>query len=249
MLVVFCGFRSVLLFCLNASVWCLAVFAVTVGFPAAADDLSVSAPHRYESAPNATGFFIDLDGTVLTARHAVEGCGSLFTLKDGRVTRAELIAMSDEADLALVRSPIKPYLAAVFAANDQLPESQPIFSAGYDELRHMKDRKSLMYNGFAFSRQAGPNAVEVALFSTADHGASGSPVIDGNGLIIGLIAKREAAVGASGRTEVIAVSAAAIKAFLHRAGVGFRESNQSQVGPLQARAPRASTLTLGVICG
>jgi len=92
---------------------------ITVATPVLADDLSIATPHRYEMTPNASGFFVDLAGTVLTARHVVNGCQSLYLLKDGRVARAELVAVSDESDLALLHSSIKPYLAAVFAAGDQ----------------------------------------------------------------------------------------------------------------------------------
>ncbi len=221
--------------------------AVSLVAAARGEDLSVTSAHRYEMAPNASGFFIGLDGTVLTARHAVDGGGALFVLKDGQVARAALVATSDAADLAVIRSAIKPPLVAVFAAGDRLSANQPVFAAGYDELRHLKDRATLMYNGFALDRQTEPSEVEIALFSGATHGASGSPVLAGNGLVIGLIAKREA--GAVGAGEVVAVSVGAIKAFLTGAGIAFQDSDQAQVSPLQARAPRASTLTVGVICG
>jgi len=94
-----------------------------------------------------------------------------------------------------------------------------------------------MYNGFSLDRQSHPNEVEVALFSAAEHGASGSPVLDGNGLVIGLVAKREIIDGMAGRSAVIAISDAAIKAFLRHAGVAFQDSDQPQLSPLQARAP------------
>jgi S1-C subfamily serine protease len=222
------------------------VLALTFAQPVLADDLNVAASRRYDMAPNASGFFIDLDGSVLTARHVVDGCQSLYTLKDGRVARADLIATSDAVDLAVIRSSIKPYLAASFATADQVKRSQPIFAAGYDELRHLKNRTTLMYNGFALDPQSRPGEAQFAMYSGADHGASGSPVLDGNGLVIGLIAKREIA---GGQTVVIAVSGTAIKTFLHHVGVAFHDSDQPQLSPLQAHAPRAATLMVGIICG
>ncbi|MCR6629204.1 MAG: serine protease [Magnetospirillum sp.] len=81
------------------------VLAALIGMTrlAPAEDLAIGLPPRTEFAPNATGFFIDMEGTVLTARHAVEGCRNLYTLKDSRVARAELVAVSKDSDLALVR--------------------------------------------------------------------------------------------------------------------------------------------------
>lgn len=227
-----------------------AVTALTAAVPpASAEDLVIGLPHRHEMASNATGFFIDMEGTVLTARHAVQECQNLYTLKDGRVARAELVSASKEADLALVRSAIKPYLAAVFAPDAAVRGSRPVFAAGYDALRRMKDRAKVLYNGFALDRPARAEEVRFMLFSGVAHGASGSPVLNGEGLVVGLVARRETAGALSGQSVVVAVSGPAIKAFLRQAGVAFRESDRAEVGPLQARAPRAATLSVGIICG
>lgn len=224
-------------------------FILMLTRPVLSADLAASPAHRYEMAPNASGFFIDMEGTVLTARHAVEGCGALYILKDGRVAHADLLAASDEADLALVRSSTKPYLAATFASVAEVQGSRPVFAAGYDVLQHMKDRNRMMYNGFTLDQRVEPGEMRFMLFSDADHGASGSPVLNGDGLVIGLVTRREAAGGLSGQGVVVAVSGAAIKEFLRRAGIAFHDGNQAEISPLQARAPRAATLTVGIICG
>lgn len=224
--------------------------AVTVfaGRSLLADDLNVAAASRhYDVRPSATGFFIDRKGTVLTARHAVEGCRALYVLKDGQVSRAELVVASEDADLAVLRAPVIPYLSAMFTADEQIRPSQPVFTAGYDELSRLKDRSTLMYNGVLLDRRSHPNEVRISLLSAVDHGASGSPVLDESGLVIGLIIRRELA--APGHSEVIAVSASAIKHFLRRSGLAYDDSDQAQVSPLQARAPRAATLMVGIICG
>ena len=86
----------------------LAAALVSFAISAAAEDLAVMAPHRNEMVANASGFFIDLDGKVVTARHGIQGCRSLYTLKDGRVARAAVVAVSQEFDLALVQSSLRP---------------------------------------------------------------------------------------------------------------------------------------------
>ncbi|WP_158240576.1 S1 family peptidase [Telmatospirillum siberiense] len=226
----------------------LSAAIVSAGRPVWADDLNAATTtRRGDVMPNASGFFFDDNGSLLTARHAVEGCGALYVLKDGRVSRAELIAVSDEADLAVLRTAVSPYLTAVFTKDDRIRPSQPVFTAGYDALSHLKDRATLMYNGVLLDRQPGPGEVKVSLFSAADHGASGSPVLDEGGLVIGLIVRREMA--GAGRSEVVAVSAPAIKRFLQHLGLAYEDSELAQVSPLQARAPRAATLMVGIICG
>ena len=226
-----------------------AALIFTIAYSAWAEDLSLGPPRHYEMAPNATGVFVDMGGTVLTARHAVERCRNLYILKDGRVARAELVAVSGDADLALVRGPIKPYLAATFAVEAASQGSRPVFAAGYAELHRMKDRTKVLYNGFALGDPARPDEMRFMLFSEAGHGASGSPVLNGEGLVVGLVTRREVAGNPSGQSVVVAVSENAIKSFLLQAGVAFREGGKAEIGPLQARAPRAATLSAGIICG
>lgn len=225
--------------------------AILIGMarPVPAEELSLGLPHRYELRPNASGFFVDMEGTVLTARHAVENCRDLYTLKDGRVARAELVAVSGDADLAMVRSAIKPYLTATFAADEEEEGKQPVFAAGYVELRRMKERTKVLYNGFALDRRGPPGERQFLLFSETDRGASGSPVLNGRGLVIGLVVARRSGGGVAGHNVVMAISGVAIRSFLRDAGVAFLSSGEAQLGPLQPRAPRAATLTVGIICG
>lgn len=177
---------------------------------------------------------------MLTARHALEGCRALYILKDGQVARAERVAISRDADLALVRSAIRPYLAATFAADPAVQGNRPVFAASYEELRHMPDRTKVLYNGFAVEGSAQTGEERFLLFSEASYGASGSSMLNGEGLVIGLVVGREAAGSLSGQSVVGAVSEAAMEAFLRHAGVSFQESGQAQISPLQARAPRAA---------
>ena len=96
---------------------------------------------------NATGIFINDAGDVLTARHAVAGCGSLFVIKDARVARARVRVVSPDRDLAVVGSTLRPLLVAAFARTPPGGGAQPVFAAGYDALRKMPDRATAVVNG------------------------------------------------------------------------------------------------------
>jgi serine protease Do len=135
--------------------------------------------------------------------------------------------------------------------------AQPVFTAGYEVLRHMPNRTSTMYN--AVTRDQPAAATDTfTLTSSATNGASGSPVLDQAGLVVGLVTDRTQATSddprafatRSGAADyVVAVSASSLKAFLAANQIPFNETDAAQLEPMQARAPRAATLEAGVLCG
>ncbi|AIO30524.1 trypsin-like peptidase domain protein [Burkholderia cenocepacia] len=207
---------------------------------------------------NATGFFVNDDGDLLTARHVVDACRTLFVIKDARVARATVKAVSRDRDLAVVTSAIRPLLAATFAQRADMRAAQPVFAAGYDVLRHMPDRATTLYNAFTRADARGDASDEFTLMSAATHGASGAPVLDQAGRVIGLITDRATVSGDDARSVatrsdaasyVIAIRSDPIKTFLRTSGVPFGESDAPQLEPMQARGPRAATLEAGILCG
>ncbi|KVC18109.1 S1 family peptidase [Burkholderia pseudomultivorans] len=207
---------------------------------------------------NATGFFVNDDGDLLTARHVVDACRTLFVVKDARVARATVKAVSRDRDLAVITSAIRPLLAATFAQRADMHAAQPVFAAGYDVLRHMPDRATTLYNAFTRADARGDASDEFTLMSAATHGASGAPVLDQAGRVIGLITEcatvsgddaRSVATRTDAASYVIALRSDPIKTFLRASGVPFGESDAPQLEPMQARGPRAATLEAGILCG
>ncbi|CZZ91127.1 serine protease [Bordetella ansorpii] len=212
---------------------------------------------------HATGFFINSGGDVLTAHHAVSDCGDIFVVKDGKVVRASLAAGDDKLDIAVLRTALKPYLSATFVAGPEIKVGrQAVFAESYNTLQRMPDRARTLFNAFAEPGNADGN--DLSLISSVRPGASGSPVLGAAGLMLGVVVERFSldgrpsgrvalsaaqASGATGATRVKAVSATHVKSFLRNAGIAFNESDEPQLGPMQAQAPRAATLSVGVICG
>ncbi|KAF1044745.1 MAG: hypothetical protein GAK35_01638 [Herbaspirillum frisingense] len=218
----------------------------------------------YAAAPapavQASGVFINMRGDVLTARHAVSDCPSLFVVKNGQVAPATVLAISNEADVAVLRTSLKPLLSATFS---ELPapadHSIAVFSEAYAELQRLPDRARLLGNALTVPGQPG----SLQMVSGAKPGTSGSAVLDGGGLLLGIVVERVAAGSGGGvelsaahhaeragmATLVRAVPAEGIKQFLQQAAVPYAESRQAQIGPLQSPASRASTLAVGIVCG
>ena len=208
---------------------------------------------------HASGVFLNSNGDVLTARHAVSNCHALYVVKDAKVVLASLRAVSTNEDVAVLRTTLKPYLSAVFQHSD-LPvnRSVPVLAEAYWRLASMPDRASTLSNAITVPESEG----ELQLLSGVKPGASGSAVLGVSGLVLGVVVERVAGapsatsmgqsrypMHASGASLVRAVPAASIKRFLRSHEIDFAESDAAQISEQQSSAARAFTLGVGVICG
>ncbi len=208
---------------------------------------------------NASGIFLNTEGDVLTAKHAVTGCRVLYVVKDGRVSEASIRASSQDLDIAVLRTTLKPYLSATFAQTPPAPDaSMGVFAESHSELQRLAGRATLMSNAMTV-----PGGAGLHLLSGARPGASGSAVLAGNGLLLGMVVERVGAAPhatghaltrgpsrpAGGATQVRAVTGAQVTRFLRDHHIPFDESDAAQLGPTQSPAARASTLSVGVLCG
>ncbi|MBM0106350.1 trypsin-like peptidase domain-containing protein [Steroidobacter sp. S1-65] len=215
-----------------------------------------------ELQTQASGVFLNAAGDVLTARHAVADCESLFLVKDGRIAEARIRALSERSDLAVLRSALQPYLNATLPRTDlDSLNGIGVFAESYESLQRLPDRHRVVSNAMTI-----PGRGDLQLLSDVKPGASGSAVLGSGGLLIGIVTGR-AAFGPSSDAGVVALSKAAssrprhgvtrvravplreIKLFLLDNQIPFQQSDAAQLGPLQSPAARAATLAVGVICG
>ena len=202
-----------------------------------------------------TGFFVNQAGDVVTARHVVEGCNAVSLIKDGRSAPALVKNSSGSFDIAVLHSPMKPSVAAVFAKSTALERGDPVFAESYAVLRRMPDAAATLYNGFVHAA-ASAEADHIAISSQAGHGSSGSPVLDEDGLVIGLIDERVSGYGtttvaaspSSADNFVVALSGKAIKSFLVASGVAYEETAEAQLAPFQSDAVQAAAMSVAVVC-
>lgn len=224
-----------------------------------ANQTANSPPAAVGTEVNASGVFLNSAGDVLTAKHAVTGCRALYVVKDARVAGAFVLASSQDLDIAVLRTPLKPYLSATFAQTPPASNaSRGVFAESYSALQRLPDRAALLSNALTV-----PGSDGLQLLSGAQPGASGSGVLTGTGLLMGMVIERVgAAPHATGRvlsrgpagpsggaTQVRALTSAQIKRFLSDNLIPFTESDVAQLGPMQSPAARASTLSVGVLCG
>lgn len=187
-----------------------------------------------------TGFFVDDSGTMLTVRHAVDACVKVVVAKEGRAMTARVLAMSDRADLALVKVARTWGLAAVFPKGASPAINDMVFVGAYDRLPGLIARGGTLANATVAS--AADPAGQLILDSDATFGASGAPVLDSRGLVEGVISRRTSA------TRVVAVGAAEAKAFMADHGVRFAQDDRPQLAGGASRANRAASISARVTC-
>jgi S1-C subfamily serine protease len=140
-----------------------------------------------------SGFFINNKGDVLTNRHVVEKCDKkllLFIDSKQQVHQAKIIAVSDEYDLAALKTDAKTDEFGSIATNN---ESYPImidksgwelFSFGYPN--GSKNQEWTAGPSIGTSTYNEPPYIGFAKLN-ATNGSSGSVVMDRSALVLGIV--------------------------------------------------------------
>jgi serine protease Do len=179
---------------------------------------------------------------MLTARHAVEDCTRLFVAKERRVVLARTVALSPSFDLALIKAPKTMGLAAVFPGSGAAAVNDMVFAAAYDTLPGMTTRGGTLANARVTPSHGGGEAGHLVIDSPVTFGASGAPVLDGRGLVEGVISRR------TGVDRVLAVGAGEAKAFLTSNSIRFTQDDRPQIAGGGSRANRAASISARVTC-
>jgi S1-C subfamily serine protease len=143
-------------------------------------------------------------GLLLTAAHVVDGAAGVdVLLRDGRSVRGEVIERAASGlDLALVRIPAEPP-SLPLAPSDGLRPGSVVATVGHPD----GNRFTLGTGVVAQAAADGPDPTLVRLQLPLRQGASGGPVVDRHGRVVGVVT-----LGASGtvafaiRTEVALAS-------------------------------------------
>ena len=159
-----------------------------------------------------TGFALTNDGYFVTAYHVISDGDSVYIQNhDGDYFKAFVVNFNADADVAILKIEKKNFhfgkgeLPYTFSGS-KAGLGSGIFTLGYpkDEVVYSEGYISAK-NGFQ------GNTLQYTLELPAGHGQSGSPVIDGNGNILGLLT----AVGSQNEANTYAVSSKALLELLH----------------------------------
>ena len=175
-----------------------------------------------------TGFFIAADGTLLTNRHVAGGCRALsVTLGDGRTVPAELRAVAQDDDIALLHASVTATAFARFTNNPDLT-SEKLVIVGYPA-NLPTPRVATMATAQRSTADLLIGQRFYAVPGSVRPGNSGSPVLDQAGNVVGMVVAsirpREVAATAppTPGERVAAIPNATVVGFLaqHHVGVAM----------------------------
>jgi serine protease Do len=153
------------------------------------DQTSVDAPIEYTSG--GTGFLVDGKGYLVTNAHVVKGAQHIAVQSsNGRDLRAIVVYADAEKDIAILKiidknyKPVSSIPYSIKRNSGDLAES--IFTLGYP-------RNDIVYGDGYIAAKTGYNGDTLSCQITvpANKGNSGSPILNKNGEVIGILSKKE----------------------------------------------------------
>jgi S1-C subfamily serine protease len=171
-----------------------------------------------EAAPgvigNGSGFLVSADGYLLTNRHVADekGCTFICRMSDGTQKPAEVIAIDDDADLALmkIKSP-KPLPYLKLAGTDVPGVGAECAALGFPVANLM--HYTMQVTAGTVSSVSDSDKYPVTLTAKITHGNSGGPLVDKYGNVIGVVS-----AGLTAYTETYgkAISVGQVRKFLDK---------------------------------
>lgn len=183
-----------------------------------------------------TAFFVDDDGHLLTNYHVVDGCKAMVVYRpSGKSLPASVAAVDVYHDLALLHVDrtslhltIKSPTIARFRAQDLTEPGAFVAAIGYPN-EGVPPREPVITTGVLMRLRGGNTGGErLAMQGDIRRGNSGSPVIDGYGLVVGILNEKINTVawyretGAVPPDVGIGLSVGVLVQFLQRNGIHFQ---------------------------
>jgi S1-C subfamily serine protease len=183
-----------------------------------------------------TGFFVSLDGLLVTSSHVITGCPVIgIWHMSGADWTARVVAEDPAIDVAVLAA--EGYISrsiAEISRDGGLRLGKPVSTIGFG-IRPSKPREPVVTNGKLVGRAIDDLGHPLLLIQARlREGNSGGPVVDADGTLMGMVTGRDTT-----RPELgIAIPAEAIDTFLKRQGIDRMPSASSGDLP----APTANLL-------
>jgi S1-C subfamily serine protease len=209
-------------------------------------DKLVQAPSGVMSG---TGFVISSDGLILTNRHVIKGAKTTMVVLSGGVQKsAEIVAVDNDQDLALIR--IKPDAGQKFlkfATADKPADGADVTVIGYPLIDRLgadvKITRGIVSSGHQQVAEA-----DVVIDAKVNPGNSGGPILDKHGNVMAIVCMKTLSTE-SEDTYGLGISAGQIRDFLTKQNVKFDKPTNEADAPLSAEdiAAKAEPATVCIL--
>ncbi|MDB5591326.1 serine protease [Enterovirga sp.] len=204
---------------------------------------SAAAPAPPAAAPPAprrdlvtagTGFFVGLDGTVVTNEHVVSACSSIDLQTEDRTrAAASVIARDKTNDLAILRTSATPKRVASLRTGARLGEGVAAFGFPHSDI--LATSGHFTQGNITATAGLGDDTRFFQVSAPVHHGNSGGPLLDMRGSVVGVVtSKLNALKFASNAGDLPQNINFAVKASLLSA---FLESHNVEAGRAAPDAP------------
>ena len=192
-------------------------------------------------ANHGTGFFVNGRGDVVTAHHVAGACERVVVETAHGVLTGEPIAVSETLDITVVRTGAAPSAYAVLPDRHPPPGPALLEVVSTERCGGLASLAGAAASGREIADPA-PGRLVIRSKRPIVSGNSGSPVVDANGLLAGMLVAR-----GTRETTGVAVRAQDIAAFLRSADIPF--GTAPRTAPLAAPPyPHATAYTAAVDC-
>ncbi len=212
-------------------------------------------PHAIaQTIRTGTGFAVSPTTHVVTNAHVAAGCRTLRVLQGGASAPANLVAVDNDADLALLRTDLRtPHVAALRSA-PPLRLGEAVVSFGFPLSGALSKEGNLTTGNVSALAGLRDDPTYLQMTAPVQPGNSGGPLLDASAHVIGVVTAKLDAVAIAKRTGDIpqnvnfAIKAEVLRTMLHGSGVAFDEEASDRTLEVADIAELARSFTVQVEC-
>jgi S1-C subfamily serine protease len=157
------------------------ILAAALPAPSAAEPSG----HPLQVEHSGSGFFVSIDGYLVTNEHVVRGCLEVTTPGSGKDVRLSVVRADTDLDLAILRTAETPVESASFSSS--VPKNgQFVVAVGY-QLGGTISTEAVITNGVISSMSVREHPELLLFTAPIQSGSSGGPLLDDSGNVVGIV--------------------------------------------------------------
>lgn len=221
---------------------------------AAVAALACSPPAVAQQIRTGTGFAVSATTHVVTNAHVAAGCKTLRVLQGSGSAPASLVALDNDADLALLRTDLRTPSVAALRSSPPLRVGESVVSFGFPLSGALSREGNLTTGNVSALAGLRDDPTFLQMTAPVQPGNSGGPLLDASAHVIGVVTAKLDAVAIAKRTGDIpqnvnfAIKADVLRTMLQGNGVPFDDATSERTLETADIAELARAFTVQVEC-